>query len=162
MKASRLVPHHTTTELGNRYRRATRAVERSRWHILWLRSRSLPIGQIIEMTGYGRSTISALIRAYNQKGEAAVRDDRQDNGSNPALSEAQQQHLLQALSTPPLEGGFWSGSAVCRYVLKEFGIEISRVCACSYFKRLGYSLQKPRPKHLQSASPEEQDAFKKK
>ena len=162
MIAPPLTPHHSTTELGNRYRRATRAVERSRWHILWLYSRRIPIRQIIEMTGYGRSTISALIRAYNRGGEAAVRDGRQDNGSSPALNEAQQKYLLEALSSPPLEGGFWSGAAVCRLVKKEYGIEISAVCACSYFKRLGYSPQKPRPKHLQSASIKEQDAFKKK
>ena len=162
MIASPLVPHHTTTELGNRYRRTTRAVERSRWQILWLYSRNIPISQIIEITRYNRSTISALIRAYNLKGEAAIHDGRQENGSKPVLNDLQQQQLREALANPPLEGGFWSGAAVCRYVLKEFKIKISRVCACSYFKRLGYSLQKPRPKHLQSATSVEQTAFKKK
>lgn len=162
MIASPLVPHLTTTQLGNRYRRTDRGIERSRWQILWLYSRNIPIYEIVEITGYNRSTISALIRAYNLQGEAAIHDRRQENGSKPALNEEQQKQLLEALSNTPLEGGFWSGAAVCRYVFKEFGIKISRVCACSYFKRLGYSLQKPRPKHLQSATLEEQAAFKKK
>ena len=39
MKPSELVPHRTSEELEHAYRQAERPVERSRWHLLWLKSK---------------------------------------------------------------------------------------------------------------------------
>ena len=116
----------------------------------------------MDSTGYKRWSITTLIRQYNRHGEAGVRDLRRDNGSEPALNPAQQQQLLTALGQPPAQGGFWSGPQVKRYIREHFGLEITGVCAWSYFKRLGCSVQIPRPTHIQAATPEQQDRFKKK
>jgi len=161
MRANDLATHYSSEELERRYRQAQRPVERSRWQILWLKSRGKRITEIIDATGYKRWSISTLIRQYNLHGEAGVRDLRQDNGSQPALEATQQQQLLAALSLPPPGGGFWSGPQVKRHVQQHFGAEITQVCAWSYFNRLGYSVQIPRPTHIRAATPDQQDTFKK-
>lgn len=162
MQTQSLVPHLTVNELELAYRAATRPVERSRWHILWLKAKGKTPRQLVDATGYNRNTISTLVREFNQHGPQAVRDKRQDNHSDPALTLVQQQQLSQALLEAPPMGGFWTGGKVQLYVQQKFGVQITEVCAWGYFKRLGFSVQVPRPRHHQAATPAEQNDFKKK
>ncbi|WP_026298506.1 helix-turn-helix domain-containing protein, partial [Deinococcus aquatilis] len=85
MRPASLFPHQTSDELELAYRQSERAVERSRWQILWLKSKGLSIPEIKAVTSFSRSTISTLIRAYNKDGPAAVVDRRRWNKSTPAL-----------------------------------------------------------------------------
>lgn len=162
MRAADLAPHHTTDELEQAYRTATRPVERSRWQLLWLKSKGKSIPELMDATGYSRTTISVLISRYNQHGPGVVRDRRQDNRADTALTLDQQTQLSQALLNTPPRGGVWTSGQVQCYVHDAFGIEITAPCAWGYFKRLGFSVQLPRPRHHRAATPEQQDAFKKK
>ncbi|WP_221088763.1 winged helix-turn-helix domain-containing protein [Deinococcus aquaedulcis] len=162
MRASALIPHQSSEGLEQAYRSATRSVERSRWQILWLKSKGKSIPELMDATGFSRSTITVLIRRDNQHGPAAVRDKRQDNGSKTALTREQQTHLSRALVNPPPMGGGWTSGKVQTYVLDTFGVTITSPCAWGYFKRLGFSVQRPRPRHHLAASPSEQETFKKK
>lgn len=136
MQAAPLVPHQTSTELEQAYRTAQRPVERSRWQILWLKSKGKSITEIMEATGYSRSTISVLISKYNVGGPDAVRDRRQDNRSDPALNSEQQIQLSQALAKEPPSGGIWTSAKVQEYVQERFNIHITQPCAWGYLKRL--------------------------
>lgn len=156
-----LHPHRTVTEFEALYRSAHRPVKHSRWHILWLKAKGYPPRQIVEATGYNRNTVSILVRRYNQHGPEAVRDKRQDNRSDPALTLDQQQHLAAVLLDTPPSGGVWTSGTVQRYIYEHFAVEITEVCAWGYLKRLGFSVQMPRPRHHQAATPDVQDAFKK-
>ena len=44
---------------------------------------------------------------------------------------------------------------------KGFSVTVSAVSGWKYLKRLGWTLQTPRPQHQTSAAPEAQQAFKK-
>lgn len=162
MQAALLSPHRTTDELEQAYRAATRPVERTRWHILWLKARGKSIPEVMDATGYSRTTISVLISRYNRHGPGAVRDKRQDNHADTALNLDQQQQLSKALLATPPMGGVWTSGKVQRHISERFGVEITDVCAWGYLRRLGFSVQMPRPRHHLAASPEAQDAFKKK
>lgn len=162
MRAATLVPHCTAEQLEEAYRRAQRPVERSRWHILWLKSKGKSIPEIIEATSFSRTTISTLIRAYNAEGTQAVVDRRQFNKSEPALNPEQQDKLAQAIQSPPVAGGLWTSRKVQAYIQEHFGLEVTEPCAWGYFNRLGLTVQVPRPTHVQAASPQEQQAFIKK
>lgn len=162
MRAAALTPHHTSEELEVAYRSAERPVERSRWHILWLKSKGKSISEMIEVTGFSRTTISILVRAYNTEGEAAILDKRQFNKSETALNAEQQETLFGALQRPPETGGLWTSKKVQLYIQKHFGLEVTRPCAWGYLRRLGFTVQVPRPTHVQAASPEEQGSFIKK
>jgi transposase len=162
MKAAMLTAHHTVEELELAYRRAERPVERSRWHILWLKRKGKSIPELIEITGYSRTTISTLIRNYNDRGQSAVLDQRQFNKSEPALNDSQQQMLFAVLQHPPETHGVWTSQKVQRYIREHFKIEITEPCAWGYLRRLGFTVQVPRPTHIQAASREEQQVFTKK
>ncbi|PNY80576.1 winged helix-turn-helix domain-containing protein [Deinococcus koreensis] len=157
-----LHPYRTVTELEASYRSAHRPVERSRWHILWLKAKGYPPRQIADATGYNRNTISTLVRRYNQHGPEAVRDKRQDNHSDPALTPDQQRQLSEALMETPPRGGVWTSGTAQAYIYEHFAVAITEVCAWGYLKRLGFSVQLPRPRHHLAADPDVQAAFKKK
>ena len=124
MRAAQLTTHRTTDELEQAYRAATRPVERSRWQLLWLKSKGKTIPELMDATGYSRTTISVLISQYNKHGPEAVRDKRQDNRADTALTLDQQTQLSQALLNTPPMGGVWTSGKVQAYVQEEFGIEI--------------------------------------
>lgn len=162
MRAAALIPHHTSEELEVAYRQAERPIERSRWQIIWLKSKGKTIPEIIDVTGFSRTTISVLIAAYNTHGEQALLDKRQFNKSDPALNTEQQEVLFQVLQKPHSAGGLWTSRKVKMYIQEHFGIEVTEVCAWGYLRRLGFTVQVPRPTHIQAASSEEQGVFIKK
>lgn len=86
----------------------------------------------MDATGYSRTTISVLISQYNKHGPEAVRDKRQDNRADTALTLDQQTQLSQALLNTPPMGGVWTSGKVQAYVQEEFGIEITPPCAWGY------------------------------
>lgn len=162
MRPSELILHRSSAELEHAYRQAERPVERSRWHILWLKSKGKTILELIEVTGFSRTTISTLIRRYNTEGIDAVLDRRQFNGAESALNEVQQEMLFLAIRDTPAGAGLWTSQKVQRYIQEKFDITVTDVCAWGYLKRLGFSVQMPRPKNAKAASPEEQGIFIKK
>jgi transposase len=162
MRAAPLTAHHTTEELEHAYRDAQRPVERSRWHILWLKSKNYSIPDIIEATGFSRTTISVLIRSYNAEGAEAVIDQRQFNKSEPALNNDQQELLFKALQEPPETGGSWTSGVVQQYMRQHFDVEVTDVCAWGYLRKLGFTVQMPRPTHIQAATSAERAVFLKK
>ncbi|WP_157452036.1 helix-turn-helix domain-containing protein [Deinococcus aquatilis] len=104
MRPASLFPHQTSDELELAYRQSERAVERSRWQILWLKSKGLSIPEIKAVTSFSRSTISTLIRAYNKDGPAVVVDRRRWNKSTPALGTSSTQDPPGPRAVPNLAG----------------------------------------------------------
>ena len=162
MRPSVLFSHQTSDELELAYRQSERAVERSRWQILWLKSKGLTIPEIKAVTSFSRSTISTLIRAYNAGGPAVVVDKRRWNRSAPALNVEQQAALLNVLQSPPAAGGLWTSQKVQAYVNEQWSVQMTSVCAWGYLRKLGFTVQVPRPTHVQAATPEQQGVFIKK
>jgi transposase len=157
-----LVAHHTLEELEIAYRESERAVERSRWQIIWLKKKGKTAAQISEVTGYHTGTIQRIVSRYNQSSQDGIVDARRFNKSELALNKDQQEELLRILKTERDDHGLWTSAKVQCYVKEHFGIEITTPCAWGYLKRLGLSVQLPRPTHVKSATPDEQDIFKKK
>jgi transposase len=162
MRPALLFPHQSSEELELAYRQAERAVERSRWQILWLKSKGLTIPEIKAVTSFSRTTISTLIRAYNASGPAVVVDKRRWNKSAPALNAEQQEQLFQVLQRPPEAGGLWTSQKVQAYVNEQWTVEMTSVCAWGYLRKLGFTVQVPRPTHVQAATSEEQAIWIKK
>ena len=73
-------------------------------------------------------------------------------------------------SKPPLQlpflrllnGGLWTGPKVAAWISETLQRRVSDVSGWKYLKRLGYTLQTPRPQHQAAATPEAQQTFKKK
>src|SRR5437763_975013 len=154
-------PHLSVAEVEARYRKATDAVERSHWQIIWLLAQDKTTKEIQEFTGYCLAWIRTLARRYNQSGPQALGDRRHSNpGGSFLLSSEQQAQLEQALETPTPDGGLWTGRQVARWILAHTGRQVHPQRGWEYLKRLGYSKRLLRPRHA-TADPAAQEAVKK-
>src|SRR5690349_23627925 len=70
--------------------------------------------------------------------------------------------LKARLRAPPPDGGLWTGPKVAAWMAGERGrAAVLPQRGWEALKAIGWSVQKPRPRHPASATPEEQEAFKK-
>jgi transposase len=154
--------HASLEELEQGYRQAKDPIERSHWQIIWLFHQYQNAYTVADLTAYCADWIRKLVRRYNQEGIKSLEDLRHKNPGNPRVLSAEQQQALETVLLEKAKGkSLWSGKEVADWVKTTTGIKISRVTGWSYLKRLDYTLQIPRPKHLDSASEVEKVAFKK-
>ena len=89
-------------------------------------------------------------------------DIRADRWFPPALDEAQQEKLKEAVEQPPATSGIglanWYWKVVRRFALERFGIELSRSSCLNYLHRLGFAFKRPK-KRLLKADAAKREAF---
>ena len=162
MSASGLAAHLSPAELGQRYRAARSPIERSHLQIVWLLSRGRSEREVAQVTGYGRRWVGEVARRYDEGGPDGLGDRRRGNaGARPLLGAEDEAALRAALAEPPADGGLWTGPKVATWMAARLGREVRPQRGWDYLKKLGYSAQRPRPRHAKAASPEEQAAYKK-
>ncbi len=168
-KAIPLHPHLSLEELEQRYRRCKDAKEKTRWQVIWLYAQQTRENRPSTLaasraTGFSQNWVYKLIRRYNAEGPQGLIDKHRYNpgGDKRALlNKQQQQALWRALQERPPDGGMWTAPKVARWVKEHTGKVMAEITAWTYLRRLGFSLQRPRPRHTQAASPQEEAAFKK-
>lgn len=159
MARLRLAPHLVAEELLARSRSASDPVEKTHWQVLWLLSQGRVSEDIAEITGYSLNWVRILVRRYNQDGPPAARDQRHTNrGQAPLLSADLQRELARALEQPPEDGGLWSGPKVAAWMSRRLGRAVRVQRGWEYLRRLGYTPQRPRPRHT-GADPQAQARF---
>jgi transposase len=155
-----LASHLTVDELFARYRRSTNPVEKTQWQILWWRAQGRGTQQVAQFVGYRPDWIRRLVRTYNAHGPEAVGDGRTGNGSAPMLDLEQQETLLSLLMGPAPDGGLWNATKVATWMSEQLGRPVHLQRGWDYLQRLGFSTQRPRPRHLE-ADAQAQQEFKK-
>ena len=158
-----LADHLTPEALFEHYRACSDPVERSRWQIIWLKSKQQTTSQIVAATGFTAGWVRTIIHRYNEHGISGLADRRHENpGAAPLLNEAQQAELDAALTTGKApDGGLWNGPKVARWIEEATGREqVHDQRGWDYLLRLGFSAQTPRPRHAE-ADAAAQAAFKK-
>src|SRR3954452_6345979 len=162
MSASGLAAHPSPAELGQRYRAARSPIERSHLQAVWLVSRGRSERAVAQVTGYGRRWVGEVARRYEEAGPDGLGDWRRGNaGARPLLGAEDEAALRAALAEPPADGGLWTGPKVATWMAARPGRKVWPQRGWDYLKKLGYSAQRPRPRHAKAASPEEQAAYKK-
>lgn len=157
--------HFSVEVLKQRYLECECPLERTHWHIIWLLADTTHLRtprEVAEIVGCTPDWVRKLLKRYNAEGEAAMRDKRKNNGRQRILDETQQAALEAALSSPPADGGLWTGPKVAAWISETLKRPVSDVSGWKYLKRLGYTLQTPRPQHQSAATPDAQQTFKKK
>src|SRR3954465_12653679 len=113
MSASGLAAHLSPAELGQRYRAARCPVERSHLQIVWLLSLGRSEREVARVTGYGRRWVGGGARPCGGAGPGGLGDRGRGNvGPKPLLGAEGEAALRAALSTPPADGGLWTGPKV--------------------------------------------------
>ena len=159
--------HLSPAELGRRYRTARDPIERSHLQIVWLLSQGRDEREVAAVSGYGRRWIGAIVRRYNEAGPDGLGDGRAGNaGARPLLDADGETALRAALAEPPADGGLWTGPKVASWMGARLGRRIWAQRGWDYPRKLGNSLQTPRPRNAEAASAEaasaeEQDLHKK-
>lgn len=152
-------------EITTRYRACTTARQRSYWHVIWLMSNPenpLTVAGTAKTVGYHPNWVRSLVRRYNADGPDGLIDKRVHNiGQAPLLNQEQRTELSEALLGPAEGGGLWTGPKVARWVKDKTGKATGYTTGWNYLKKLGFSLQQPRPSNISAATPGEQAAFKK-
>ena len=164
-KKHQVFPHFSVEVLEQRYLECECPRERTHWHIIWLladTTHSRTPRQIAEIVRCTPDWVRKLLKRYNAEGETAIRDKRKNNRGQRFLDETQQASLEAALSAPPADGGLWTGPKVAAWISETLQRPVSDVSGWKYLKRLGWTLQTPRPQHQAAATPDAQQTLKKK
>ena len=157
-----LQPHLSTAELYERYRACRRPNEKARWRALYLISRGTLASEAARRVGRTSGWVTQLTRRYNERGAEAVPDRRGEvkPGPSPRV-EAVAPELDAALRAAAPDGGLWTAPKVARWIEERTGQPVHETTAWRAMRRLGFSLQVPRPRHARAASAREQARFKK-
>jgi transposase len=121
----------------------------------------LPEGQLAEVLGVARETVSRWWSAYADRGAQALPQRRTGRplGSGRALSDTQAEHIQQLLCThQPEELGIaaplWTRRAVSDLIRREYDLTLAVRTVGRYLQRWGFTAKRPR-RHARDQEPEE-------
>lgn len=152
---------HSSAELWSAYQASTCAVERRRLQVLALLSEGRSKADVLAITRYSVPRYLDVLHRYRASGLEGLKDRRHTNPGAPTLlSDAELLLLAQTLRADFAEGRVWNGKQVQAWVHDTLGKDIHLARAYEFLDAVAFSLQSPRPQHVQ-ANEVEQEAFKK-
>lgn len=103
-----------------------------------------------------------MLRLYRAQGLDGLKDGRRNNRGAPTLFSAdEQQELAARLQADFAQGIVWDGKKVQQWAKEHLGKEIYLARSYELLRKAGFSLQKPRPRHVKGDE-SAKEAFKKK
>src|ERR687893_2918466 len=160
---ARIVEHLPVAQLEARYRAARDATEARHYQAIRLLAQGRAFLEVAAVLAFVPRWVEQLGARYNASGPEALGDRRRRNGRaasllTPALLAA----LARRLQKPPDDGGVWSGPKVAAWMARHLGLAaVHPQRGWDALRRLGWSLQSPRPRPPRAASPGQRGALKK-
>jgi transposase len=160
---ARIIEHLSVEELEVRYRAARDVTEARHAQAIWLLAQGRTALEVAEVLAFAPRWVTRLAARYNALGPDALGDRRRRNGKAASLLTPD---LLAALAervrTPPEDGGLWSGPKVALWMARRLGLaQVHAQRGWEALRRIGWSIQAPRPRHPRAATPEQREALKK-
>jgi transposase len=122
-------------------------------------------GDVAEMLGVRRETVSRWFSAYKAEGLGGLPDERTGRpvGSGRALTDEQGDHLRRLIdnNSPAglgIQAPLWSRAAVRELIHNEYGVWVAVRTVGEYLKRWGYTAKRP-GRHANDQDPEEVRAW---
>jgi transposase len=158
-----IASHLSKAELEARYETAADPVSKSHFHAVWLLSLNYGIEEVASILSFSTRWVRLLVKRYNERGPDSLGDRRQTNGTAPAiLTPEALSSLKERLKTPPDGGGLWTGPKVARWLAHFHSLQsVHKQRGWDALVAIGYSIQKPRPRHPETASEAERADLKK-
>jgi transposase len=160
---ARVAGHLSVDDLEAEFRSARDPTATRHFQVIWLLARGHTIADVAAVTSFVPRWIEQLLARYNAHGPEALGDLRRRNGGVPSvLRPGLLERLRARLEAPPPDGGLWSSRKVAAWMAGELGLaEVLPQRGWEALKAIGWSVQKPRPRHPAAATPEERETFKK-
>jgi transposase len=157
-----IVEHLSVEELEARYRAAQEATEARHFQAIWLLAEGRTVLEVSEVLAFVPRWVEPLAARYNACGAEALGGQRRRNGRmaslllTPELLAA----LAERLKKPPEDGGVWSGPKAAAWMARHLGrAAVHPQRGWDALRRLGWSLQSPRPRHPRAATPAQKAAL---
>src|SRR5918911_1979706 len=159
---ARIVGHLSVAELEARYRAARDATEARHAQAIWLLAQGRTVPEVAAVLAFAPRWVTRLAARYNACGPAALGDGRRHNGKAASLlSKEVLAALAERVRTPPEDGGLWSGPKAAAWIAAHLGLaKVHAQRGWEALKRIGWSIQAPRPRHPRAATPERREAFR--
>src|ERR687886_2577694 len=159
---ARIVGHLSVAELEARYRAAREVTEARHAQAIRLLARGRTVLELAEVLAFAPRWVTRLAARYDARGPEALGDRRRRNGKAAGLLTPD---LLAALAArvraPPEDGGLWSGPKVALWMAAHLGLaKVHAQRGWEALKRIGWSVQAPRPRHAHAATHEQRAAFR--
>ncbi|MFN8678767.1 MAG: winged helix-turn-helix domain-containing protein [Thermomicrobiales bacterium] len=155
-----VAPHLSLEEL-RRLERTVPVGDRVRVLAVRLMAEGRPATEVSPLVGFSAEWVRLLVHRYNATGPEALGDGRRHNaGHVPLLDATQQAALRDALGGAAPDGGVWTCHSVAVWMTRAVGRPVSVPRAWVWMRKLGFTLQRPRPRETR-ASPETQEAWQK-
>lgn len=156
------LPCDSVQELRELYEKEKKAKPKLRLLCAIHRKEGKSIDDIAGFTNMKRRTVHETLRRFVERGIDA-KDSIKQKGRPPKLTEKQRGELIERLDHgPPYNRtGLWTTKEVRELIRKEFGVKYTHAHVWELLTVVGFSLQRPRPKHYKAPSEEEIERFKK-
>ena len=155
--------HLSLAELQAGYRTSGDAKLARHYQVIWLLAQGRTVAETARLTSFVPRWVEQLLVRTNQFGPSSLGDRRRGNGAKPTiLTPAVLDKLRERLTTPPEDGGVWTAKKVAVVLAAELGLErVAEQRGWEALRAIGWTIQRPRPRHARAASPEEQAEYKK-
>lgn len=155
--------HLSLAELEQRYRSCADVTATRHFQTIWLLAKGHDIAEVSATMSFAPRWVERLLARYNAKGAEALGDLRRHNGRAPSILKAD---LLEALKLrlgePPPDGGRWTARKVAAWMAGELGLAaVAPQRGWDALKAIDWTVQRPRPRHPQAATPDSRESFKK-
>lgn len=155
--------HLSSAELRAGWRQSADATLARHFQVIWLLAEGHSVAEVARLTGFVPRWVQELVARYNRFGPSSLGDRRRGNGAKPRILTPEVLAMLrERVKTPPDDGGVWTAKKVATVMATELGLaEVAEQRGWEALRAIGWTIQRPRPRHAQAATPEEQEAFKK-
>jgi transposase len=160
---AKVAGHLSLAELQAGYRTSEEARLARHYQVIWLLAQGRSCAEVAQLTSLARRWIEQLLVRYNQFGPSSLGDRRRSNGAKPTILTPKILDMLrERLKTPPDDGGVWTAKKVAAVIASELGLErVAQQRGWEALRAIGWTIQRPRPRHARAAGPEAQAEFKK-
>ena len=155
--------HLSLAELQAGYRTSGDARLARHYQVIWLLAQGRSCAEVAQLTSLARRWVEQLLARYNAFGPSSLGDPRPGNGAQPTiLTPAVLDVLRERLKRPPDDGGVWTSRKVAAVIAAELGLErVAEQRGWEALRAMGWTIQRPRPRHARAAGLEAQAEFKK-
>jgi transposase len=158
-----IASHLSPAELEARYETAADPLAKSHFHAVWLLSLNYKIEEVAQILSFSTRWVRLLVNRYNEHGPDSLGDRRTGNGREPAiLTPEALSSLKERLKTPPAGGGLWTGPKVACWLAQFHSLKsVHDQRGWDALLAIGYSIQRPRPRHPEARGEEDRAGLKK-